>query len=72
MNIHSQARTTAQLRSEIHDSPLTNAALARKYNVTKPTIIKWRSRDTFEDKSHRPDNLQTTLSTEQELRVVAL
>ena len=66
------ARTTAQLRAEIHDSPLTNAALARKYNVTKATVHKWRQRESFQDKSHRPDRLQTTLSVEQELLVVEL
>jgi len=72
MNIHPMARTTAKLRSEIHNSPLTNAALARKYNLTKVTISKWRSRESFEDKSHRPEHLQTTLSTEQEMLVVEL
>lgn len=72
MNIHPQARTTAQLRQEIQISPLTNAALARKYNVHRHTIAKWRKRVSFEDKSHRPDHLQTTLSTDQELLVVEL
>ena len=72
MNIHPQARTTAQLRQEIKESPLSNAELARKYNVHRHTIAKWRRRESFEDKSHRPNNLQTTLSPAQELIVVEL
>lgn len=70
MTIHPMARTTAQLRAEIHGSPLTNTALAEKYDVTKATVRKWRQRESFEDKSHCPDRLQTTLSVEQELLVV--
>ena len=72
MNIHPMARTTAQLRAEIHGSELSNAKLAEKFNVHRHTIAKWRKRDEFTDKSHRPDNLQTTLSTGQELLVVEL
>ena len=72
MNIHPMARTTAQLRAEIHDSELSNVELAKKFNVHRHTIAKWRKRDKFVDKSHRPDSLQTTLSVGQELLVVEL
>ena len=72
MNIHPQARTTAKLRQEIKHSPLSNAELARKYNVHRHTIAKWRKRESFEDKSHRPETLQTTLTPAQELIVVEL
>ena len=72
MNIHPMARTTAQLRAEIHGSELSNVELAEKFNVHRHTIAKWRKREKFEDKSHRPDKLQTTLSEGQELLVVEL
>ncbi len=72
MKIHPSARTTPMLREEIHCSKETQASLAKKYNVTRLTIRKWQKRETFDDKSHRPDRLNTTLSEAQEAIVVAL
>ena len=72
MKIHPSARTTPMLREEIHCSKETQASLAKKYNVTRLTISKWQHREIFEDKSHRPDHLNTTLSEAQEHIVVAL
>jgi transposase-like protein len=70
--LHSQARTTHLIREEIRTSTLSQAELARLYNVTRQTIRKWQDRDTCEDKSHCPDKMYTTLSPEQELLVVEL
>lgn len=70
--LHSNARTTPKLREEIHHAEGSAAALARRYNVTAPTIIKWQGRDDFTDRSHRPHKLNTTLSEAEETLVVVL
>lgn len=73
MNLHPVARTTPQIRAEIHHTKgMTQEALAKKYNVSVDTIRKWQNCDVFTDKSHRPDTLQTSLSEIQEAIVVEL
>ena len=47
---------------------LTNVELANNYNLNIKTISKWKDRDFIEDKSSRPHNIKTTLtSLEKEL-----
>ncbi|MFC3376740.1 IS481 family transposase [Rugamonas sp. CCM 8940] len=70
--LHSLARTTHLIRKEIRESELSQAELARRYNVTRQTIRKWKERDSEEDRSHRPDTLRTTLTLAQEAIVVTL
>ena len=72
LNLHKKARTTPEIRREIHTSPLSERVLAKKYGVSRPTIRKWKSREEVEDRSHRPHRLSTTLSPEQEAVVVEL
>lgn len=74
MNIHSEARTTLKIREEIHASKghMTLDVAAKHFNVCRSTIMKWRSRDSFEDRSHRPHQLYTSLTSVQEDIVVAL
>jgi transposase-like protein len=70
--IHSQARTTPKTRAEIQNSPLGVARLAEKYHLTIPTVQKWKSRDSVEDRSHCAHKLNTTLTPAQEIIVVEL
>ena len=72
MNIHSQARTTPKIRAEIQASKghMTIDQAAQHFNVNRSTIIKWRNRDSFEDRSHRPHTSHTSLSPLQEEIVV--
>lgn len=70
--IHSQARTTPKIRAEIQASELSDAALAKKYNVTRRTARKWRKRNTTEDYSHCPHRLLTTLSPLEEAIIVEI
>ncbi|RZU98545.1 integrase-like protein [Spiribacter vilamensis] len=70
--IHTQVRTTPQLREEIRQSALSERALATKYNVTRSTVRKWKYRDTSADRSHRPHTLHTALPAAQEAIVVEL
>src|SRR5471030_1659594 len=70
--LHSRARTTHLIREEIKNSTLSQAELARLYNVSRQTIRKWQDRDSVDDVSHRPNTMRTTLTPEQELVVVEL
>jgi transposase InsO family protein len=70
--LHSQARTTHLIREEIRNSTLSQAELARLYNVSRQTIRKWQDRESPTDRSHRPETMYTTLTPEQELIVVEL
>ena len=70
--IHKQSRTTPQLREEIRNSPLSERALAEKYNISRATVRKWKYRETTEDRSHRPHRLHTALTPAQEAIVVEL
>jgi transposase InsO family protein len=70
--LHSNARTTPKTRAEIKQSELSNSQLAKRYSITKATVSKWRKRDEFEDRSHRPRTLHTTLSQVQEWIVCEL
>jgi transposase-like protein len=70
--LHSQARTTHLIRQEIRTSTLSQAALARLYNVSRQTIRKWQDRDSPVDGSHCPIKMCTTLTPTQERIVVEL
>ena len=70
--IHPQARTTPRVRAEIQASNDSIADLARRYNISEPTVAKWKSRTGVTDRSHRPHKLTTTLSPAQEAIVVEL
>ena len=70
--IHPQARTTPLVRAEIKASQEPIAELARRYNITKATVRKWKGREAPGDLSHRPHKLSTTLSAGEEAIVVAL
>ncbi|XZG71924.1 IS481 family transposase [Chitinibacteraceae bacterium HSL-7] len=47
-------------------------SLSSGYNVSSPTIAKWRRRDTVHDQSHTAHRLQTTLTQAQEAVAVEL
>jgi transposase InsO family protein len=70
--IHPQARTTPRTRAEIKASASPLSELAERYNITKATARKWKSRETTQDLSHRPHKLSTTLTPGQEALVVEL
>lgn len=69
VNLHKNARTTPAIRRELRESTLPIAELARRSNLSKPTMRKRRGRA---DRFHCPHRLQTTLSAPQEAIAVAL
>lgn len=64
--LHQNAKTNYAIRRQIKQSFLPVAVLARKFNLSWPTVKKWKQRIIIEDKSSRPDHLRTTLSAYQE------
>jgi DNA-binding transcriptional regulator YiaG len=42
-HIHPQARTTPRVRAEIQASGQSTAELARRYNISEPTVLKWKA-----------------------------
>jgi transposase-like protein len=59
---HSNANTNIHLRLELSKSNLTNSELAVKYNISEPTVSKWKNRESFEDKSSRPHTIHYALN----------
>ena len=70
--LHKNARTTPAIRAQIAASSESVASLAKHFAVSEATIRKWKSRDSFLDRSHTAHHLQTTLSSAQEHIVVYL
>lgn len=58
---HTNATTNIRLRNEINKSNLSNKALSLHYNVSNKTIVKWKQRENFNDKSSRPNRIKYAL-----------
>lgn len=69
---HKNATTTPEIRAFIHESDLATAVLARLLKVSESTVRKWRKRNSTDDISHIPKQLNTTLTAEQQYVVVHL
>ena len=69
---HANATTTPEMRAFIHESDLPTAVLSRLLKVSESTVRKWRQRESLNDASHIPKQLNTTLSEAQEYVVVEL
>ena len=72
ITLHKRARTTPAIRREIQQSTLSERKLAAKYGTGRDTVRKWKQRDTVEDYSHTPHNLNTSLTAFQEEIVIEL
>ena len=66
------AKTNAHYRHEISKSNLSNQQLAEKYQICSNTVSKWNNRDTFEDKSSRPNTIKYTLNELETLIAIEL
>ena len=72
MKQHANATTTVEMREFIQESDLPTAVLARLLKISESTVRKWRGRESVDDKSHVPKQLNTTLTAAQEYVVVEL
>ena len=70
--LHKNARTTPLVRMEIRDSKLSYRKIAEKYNVSIDTVVKWKRRENFHDKSHARHNIMSSLNETEEEIVVEL
>jgi len=69
---HSNATTNVRLRCEINKSTASNSVLSLKYNVSEKTVVKWKNRNNFVDKSSRPQTIKYALSELEMLIAVEL
>lgn len=69
---HANATTNIHIRREINKSNLPNTVLAEQHKVSLNTVSKWKNRDSFEDASSRPHNIEYALTPVQETLVVSI
>jgi transposase InsO family protein len=72
IQLHKKATTTPAIRDYIRTCGKPVKTLARELNHHPNTIRKWRGRNSNQDATHQPHNLQTTLTRNQELVVCEL
>lgn len=72
VKLHKNATTTPAIRKQIQTAEGSDYELARRFNVTRETIRRWRKRDTVQDGSHTAKRLQTRLNAAQEELVIYL
>ena len=70
--LHKNATTTPAVRAQIQQSSASEYELAEQYGISRTTVQRWKHRDSVEDRSHTPHQLQTTLNAGQEELVVYL
>lgn len=70
--LHGSATTTHAVRAAIQRSQASVAELSQSYGINPKTVLKWRKRETVEDRKTGPkDPHSTVLSLEQEAIIVA-
>jgi IS30 family transposase len=74
IKLHVKARTTPAVRAEIQAlKHLSNAEIARRFNISFPTAKRWKeAEDGVFDRSHCPHRIKATLSPAQEAVVVLI
>ena len=69
---HSNATTNVRLRKEINKSSGTYLEISEKFGVSENTVKKWKNRESFEDKSSKPETIYYSLSEIEMLIAVEL
>jgi transposase InsO family protein len=70
--LHPRARTTAEIRRQIQESPESLLKLSARFSINPKTVAKWRRRSTVEDEPMGPREVRSrSLSREEEALVVA-
>lgn len=65
INQHKNATTTLKIRRNIQASNEPISVLAERYGLSWATVKKWKSASSIYDKSSRPNNLRTDLTSEE-------
>ncbi len=63
---HPNANTTVHIRKIIKESNEPILSLAKRFNLTKTTVSKWKHREDFTDKSSRPHQIRAAFSPLEE------
>ncbi len=69
--LHGSAKMRHVIRAEIQRSDASIAKLAMRYGINPKTVVKWKKRDSVEDRKTGPEPKSTVLSTEEEAIIVA-
>jgi len=69
---HSNATTNIHTRLEISKSNLTNLMLANKFEISVPTVSKWKNREIFQDISSRPHTIKYALDFIQLALIISI
>lgn len=69
---HANATTNIHIRCEINKSNLPNTVLAERHKVSVNTVSKWKRRDSVDDVSSRPHNIEYALTPVQKALVVSI
>jgi transposase-like protein len=72
VRLHANATTTPKIRAYIQKSKAPVSELARELGVSEKTIVRWRSRNDVNDRSHRPHRVATTMTPVEERLAVEL
>lgn len=72
LSLHKNATTTPAIREAIRKSDEPIDVLAARHGQSRDTIIKWKHRESTEDRSHTPHQLRKTLNDGQEALVLYL
>ena len=72
VDLHGNATTTPRIREYIQQSSKGERALAKELGLTRDTVRRWKKKQTTEDGSHTPYNLQTSLDAATETVLVEL
>jgi transposase-like protein len=68
---HSNAKTNVNNRCLIKNSRASNKALCERFNVSEPTIIKWKNRAELTDKSSKPTHISYALSAVEKAIIIS-
>jgi transposase InsO family protein len=71
--LHGSAKTTHAVRAELQRSEASVAQLAKRFGINEKTVLKWRKRQSVEDRPMGPkERRSTVLSPMEEAAIVAL
>lgn len=68
---HSNAKTNVTNRCLIKNSKASNKELCERFNVSEPTIIKWKNREELSDKSSAPNHVCYALSAVEKAIIIS-
>ena len=69
---HSNAKTNLNIRYQLQNNSGSNSELASRFSISEQTVSKWKNRDSLEDCSSKPLNIQYALSDLEKALAISL